>query len=149
MRIGAANRELSRSRGGLFLFPGHIIFPRTISLSRFSSSTLPAGAHLWYKARNGLRWLVKIAHRAPADTSSADSWIARFLDDPGPIKINLLLSAYTNSRSAVQGSWCLQRHQTGGLASSVLRNADSPRGALIAPLSASPAPFSQLPSLDG
>ena len=119
------------------------------ALSRSAASALPAGAHLWYKARNGLRWLVKIAHRAPADTSLADSWIVRVLDDPGPIKINLLLSAYTTSRSAVQGSWCYQRHQTGGLASSVLRNADSSRGALTAPLSASPAPFSQLFSLDG
>ena len=149
MRIGAANRELSRSRGEIFLAPGCSLVPRTLWLSGFSSSTLPAGAHLWYKARNGLWWLGKIAHRAPADNTSGNSYIVRFLDDPGPIKINLLPSAYTTSRSAVQGSWCLQRHQTGGLARGVLRNADGARGANTAPLSDSPAPFSQLPSLDG
>ena len=54
MRIGAANRELSRFRGEVFLSPGYNLVPRTLWLSRFSSSTLPAGAHLWYKARNCL-----------------------------------------------------------------------------------------------
>ena len=115
MRIGAANHELSRSRGERFLSPGYCFVPRTLWLRSFSSLTLPAEVHLWYKARNGLWWLGKIANRAPADTSSADSYIVRSLDDPGPIKINLLPSAYTTSRSAAQGSWCLQRHQTGGL----------------------------------
>ena len=142
MRIGATNRDRSRSRGERVLSPGYSLVPRTLWLRSFSSSTLPAGAHLWYKARNGRSWLGKIAHRAPADSSSADYYIARFLDDPGSIKINLLSSAYTTSRSAAQGSWCLQRHQTGGLTRSVLRNADGPLGV-------SPAPFSQLPRLDG
>ena len=92
MRIGAANRKLSRSRGERVLSPDSLV-PHTLWLSSFSSSTLPAGVHLWYKARNGLWWLGKIAHRAPADTSSADSYIVRFLDDPGPIEMKLLPSA--------------------------------------------------------
>ena len=54
IRIGAANRELSRSRGERFLSPGYSLVPRTLWLNSFSSSTLPAGAYLWYKARNGL-----------------------------------------------------------------------------------------------
>ena len=126
MRIGAAHRELSRSRGEIFLAPGYSLVPRTLWLRRFSSSPLPAGAHLWYKARDGLWWLGKVAPRASTDTSSTDSYIVRFLDDPGPIKIALLPSLYTTSRSATQGSWCLQRHQAGGLARGVLRNANAP-----------------------
>ena len=34
------------------------------------------------------------------------------------------------------GSWCLQRHQAGGLARGVLHYPDAPRGAYIAPPSA-------------
>ena len=49
MRIGAANRELSLSRGELLLSPGYSFVPRTLWLCSFSSSTLPAGAHLRYK----------------------------------------------------------------------------------------------------
>ena len=126
MRIGAAHRELSRSRGEIFLAPGYSLVPRTLWLRRFSSSPLPAGAHLWYKARDGLWWLGKVAPRASTDTSSTNSYIVRFLDDPGPIKITLLPSLYTTSRSATHGSWCLQRHQAGGLARGVLRNANAP-----------------------
>ena len=90
VRIGAAHRELSRSRGEIFLAPGYSLVPRTLWLHRFSSSPLPAGAHLWYKARDGLLLLGKVAPRASTDTSSADSYTVRFLDDPGPIKITLL-----------------------------------------------------------
>ena len=55
--------------GRIFLTPGHRFVPRSLWLSRFSSSTIPAGAHLWYKARNGLWWLNKAAHSTSTDNS--------------------------------------------------------------------------------
>ena len=54
MRIGAVRRELSRSRGEIFLAPGYGLVPRTPWLQHFRSSPLPSGAHIWYKTRNGL-----------------------------------------------------------------------------------------------
>ena len=94
-------------------------------------------SRMWYKARDDLWWLGKVANRASTDNSSVKSYIVRFLDDPGAIKIDLLLSSYTTSRSAVHGSWCLHRHQAGGLARGVLQNDDGPRGAPLSPLSVS------------
>ena len=54
MLIGAAYRELSRSRGELFLASGDGLVPRTLWLHQFSSSSLPSGVHIFHKARNGL-----------------------------------------------------------------------------------------------
>ncbi len=141
MRIGAAHRELSRSQGQVFLAPGYTLVPRDLWLRNFSTTILPSGAHVWYKARDGLWWLGKIAHRAPPDSpsetlrdpSQGDSYIIRFLDDPGPIKINLPPARYTTTRNAIYGSWCLQRHGTGSLARGLLRNSDVSRGTTTAP----------------
>ena len=142
MRIGAAHRELSRSQGQIFLAPGYSLVSRDLWLRYFCTTTLPSGAHIWYKARDGLWWLGKIAHRAPADTSSTSfsdpssdgSYIIRFLDDPGPIKINLRPALYTTATDAISGSWCLQRHGTGNLARGVLRNSGASRGTLTVPI---------------
>ena len=142
MRIGAAHRELSRSQGQIFLAPGYSLVSRDLWLRYFCTTTLPSGAHIWYKARDGLWWLGKIAHRAPADTSSNSlsdpssdgSYIIRFLDDPGPIKINLRPALYTTATDAISGSWCLQRHGTGNLARGVLRNSGASRGTLTVPI---------------
>ena len=90
MRIGAAHRELSRSRGEIFLASGYSRVSHALRLRYFGSFALPAGAHRWYKDRDGLWWLGKIAHQARPETSSPDSCIVRFLDDPGPIKADLL-----------------------------------------------------------
>ena len=132
MRIGVAHRELARTQGDSVFAPGYSPVSRTLWLQRFSSTTLPARAHLWYKARDGLWWLGKVAHRASTDNSAANSYIIRFLDDPGPIKIDFLPSSNNTSRSAVHGPWCLHRHQAGGLTRGVLRSADGPRGAPLA-----------------
>ena len=142
MRIGAAHRELSRSQGQIFLAPGYSLVSRDLWLCYFCTTTLPSGAHIWYKARDGLWWLGKIAHCAPVDTSSNrlsdpssdGSYIIRFLDDPGPIKINLRPALYTTATDAISGSWCLQRHGTGNLARGVLRNSGASRGTLTVPI---------------
>ena len=137
MCIGAAQRELSRSKDEFFLAPGYSLVSRDLWLRTFSSTVLPPGAHLWYKARDGLWWLGKITNRATSDSSSDNTYIIRFIDDPGPVEIDLQPASYTTSNVANYGSWCLQRHKTGSLARGVLRNSDASRVATTAP----PAPL--------
>ena len=84
--------------------------------SKFNTTTLPPGAHVWYKARDGLWWLGKISHRGPSDASSDTSpdspsepssdgsYIIRSLHDPGHIKINLQRTRYTTAGNATSGS---------------------------------------------
>ena len=121
MRIGAAQREPSRSWGQIFLASGYTLVPRDLCLHSFNSTVLPPGAHHWYKAGDGLWWLSKIANRVPSDPPSDNTNIIRFLDDPGPVKINLRPPNYTTSSVAIYGSWYLQRHKTGGLVRWVVR----------------------------
>ena len=78
-------------------------------------------------ARDGLWWLAKIANRVTSNSSSDKPYIIRFLDDPGPVKIDLQQASYTTSNFANYGSWCLHRHKTGSLARGVLRNPDASR----------------------
>ena len=140
--ISAAHRGLSRSHGQIFLAPGYSLVSHDICLRNFSTTTLPSETHVWCKARDGIWWLGKIAHRAPADASSNSlsnpssdgSYIIRFLNDPGPMKINLRPALYTTARDAISGSWCLQRHGTGNLSRGVLPNSDASRGISTAPV---------------
>ena len=55
--VRVSHRELSRSRGEAFIALGYSLVLSILWLRRFRSSTLPAGAHLYYKARSGLWWL--------------------------------------------------------------------------------------------
>ena len=113
IRIGAAHRELVRSKGQQFIAPSYTLVPRDLWLRSFSNSTLPSGAHVWYIACDGLLWLGKVAHRMPPDVSSrppqgpssGSSYIVKFLDDPGPIKIDVQTARYTSAQNAVSGSW--------------------------------------------
>ena len=112
MRIGAAHRELSRAQGQIFPAPVYSLVSRDLWLRHVSTSTPSTGAHICYKARNSLWWLGKIAHRAPLDASSdssldtspGGSCIIRFLDNSGPIMINLQPTRYTTARNATPGS---------------------------------------------
>ncbi len=107
MRIGAAPRELSRDQGARFLSPGYDLVTHRLWTSRFSSTILPVGAHIWYKARDHHWWLGKIS----AHTTTSSLYIVRFLDDPGPVKIKLSSSRYTTAIGAERDSWCLQTHR--------------------------------------
>ena len=49
MRIGAAQRELSRNNGERFLAPGYACVTRAEWLRRYRDTVLPKGAHFWYK----------------------------------------------------------------------------------------------------
>ena len=60
MRIGAAQRERSRSNGERFLAPVYSCALHTEWLNRYSATVLPDGAHVRYKGGDGLWWLEKI-----------------------------------------------------------------------------------------
>ena len=47
MRIGAAQRELSRNNGERFLAPGYACVTRAEWLRRYRDTVLPEGAHFW------------------------------------------------------------------------------------------------------
>lgn len=121
--------------------PGYSLVSPDLWLRNFSSTTLPSGAHVWYKACVGLWCLRQITHRAPLDTSSDSppdsspdsSYIIIFLDDPGPIEIDLQHYRYTTARLAISGSWCLPRHGTGSNARGVLKSTDTACGSPITP----------------
>ena len=83
MRIGAAQRELSRNNGERFLAPGYSCVPLAECLRRYRDTVLPKGAHFWCKGDDGLWWLGKIS----ASTTEDGVYLVRFLDDPGPIKL--------------------------------------------------------------
>ena len=127
MRIGAAQRELSRSNGERFLAPGYGCVPRAEWLRRYSATVLPNGAHFWYKGDDGLWWLGKIS----ASTTTDGVYLVRFLDDPGPIKLPFSPARYTTSTGAVRGSWCLQVHLASTFTRGVQRNVDESRGAAV------------------
>ena len=61
MRIGAAQRELSRNNGERFLAPGYACVPRADWLRRYHDTVLPKGARYWCKGDDGLWWLGKIS----------------------------------------------------------------------------------------
>ena len=61
MRIGAAQRKLSRNNGERFLAPGYACVPRADWLRRHHDTVIPKEAHNWYKGDDGLWWLVKIS----------------------------------------------------------------------------------------
>ena len=54
MRIGAAQRDFSRSNGERFLAPDYGCVPRAEWISHYRTTVLPNGAHFWYKGGDGL-----------------------------------------------------------------------------------------------
>ena len=97
MRIGATQREPSRSNDARFLAPGYGWLSRADWLRRCCNTVLPNGAHFWYKGGDGLWWLGKIS----ATTRTDGVYLVRFLDGPGPIKLPLSPARYTTSMRAV------------------------------------------------
>ena len=127
MRIGAAQRELSRNNGECFLAPGYACVPRAEWLRRNHDTVLPKGAHVWYKGDDGLWWLGKIS----ANTTEDRVYLARFLEDPRPIKLPLPPARYTTSTGAVRGSWCLKVHEASAFDRGIQRNLDDSRGEAV------------------
>ena len=54
MRIGAAQRKLSRNNGERFLPPGYACVPRAEWLRRYRDTVFPKGAHVWFKGDDGM-----------------------------------------------------------------------------------------------
>ena len=127
MRIGAAQRELSRNNGECFLAPGYACVPSADWLHRYHDKVFPKGSQFWYKGDDGLRWLGKIS----ASTTEDKVYLVRFLDDPGPIKLPLPPTRYTTSTGAVRGSWCLQLHIASAFPRGIQRNVDESRSAAV------------------
>ena len=125
MRIGSAQRKLSRNHGERFLAPGYACVTRAEWLRRYRGTVLPKGAHIWYKGDDGLWWLEKIS----ASTTEDGVYLVRFLDHPGPIKLPLFPARYTTSAGALRGFWCLQVNVASAFSRGVQRNVDDSRGA--------------------
>ena len=104
--MGAAQRKLSRNNGERFLAHGYGCVPCAEWLSRYRTTVLPNGAHVWYKGDVGLWRLRKIS----ASMATKGVYLVRFLDDPVPTKLPLPPARYTTWTRAVRGSWCLQVH---------------------------------------
>ena len=121
MRVGAAQRELSRDQGARFLSPGYSLVTHQEWTRRFNTTVLAVGTHFWYKARDHHWWLGKIS----AHTTTVAQYIVRFLDDPGPVKLSP--SRYTTAIGAERDSWCLQSRQGRPLQRGILRNIDESR----------------------
>ena len=128
IRIGAAQRELSRNNGERFPAPGYACAPLADWLRCYHDTVLPMGAHSWYKGDDGLWWLGKIS----ASTTEYKVYLVCFLDDPGPIKVLLLPARYTTSTGTVRGSWCLQVYVATAFPRGIQRNGDESRGAAVA-----------------
>ena len=120
MRIGAAQRELSRNNGERFLAPGYACVPRAEWLRRYRDTVLPKGAHFWYKGNEELWWLGKIS----ASTTEDRVYL-------GPIKLPLPPTRYTTSTGAVRGFWCLHVHVANAFPRGIQRNVDESRGAAV------------------
>ena len=98
MRIGAAQRELSRNNGERFFSPSYACVPRAELLRSYRDTVLPKGAHVWYKSDDGLWWLGKNS----ANTTEDGVYLVRFLNDPGLNKLPPSQARYTTSTGAVR-----------------------------------------------
>ena len=92
MHIGVAQRELPRANGERVLTPACGFVSRTAWLPSYSTTALPKGAHVRYKAADGLR----------GTTDDGESLVC-VLDDPGPIKLPLSPTRCTISTLGVHG----------------------------------------------
>ena len=102
MRVGAAQRELSRDQGNLFLYPGDSLVPHLDWTNCFSNTILPVGTHFWYKARDHHWWLGKIS----AHTTTTAIYIVRFRTIPDQSRSSSVLPAILqlSGRAATPGA---------------------------------------------
>ena len=106
LRINAAARELARAKGERYLPGSYRLVTTDVYRARFLSAPLPIGASIWFHSFDGSWWLGKI--KQPSD--ALGRYVVRFLDNPGPVLLDLPDSAYDTALHAPCGSWCLQTH---------------------------------------
>ena len=127
MRIGAAQRKLSRKNGERFFVAGLRMCPTRGVAPLLPRYGTPQGSP---RLVQGRRWVVG-AWKISASTTEDGVYLVRFFDDPGPIKLALSPAGYTTSAGAVRGSWCLQIHVASAFSPRVQRNVDDSRGAVV------------------
>ena len=106
LRTNAAAREIARAKGERCLPGAYHLVTTDVYRNRFAADPLPTGASVWYHSFDGSWWLGKI--KQTSDTPGR--YIIRFLDNPGPVLIDLPPTAYNTALHAPCGSWCLQTH---------------------------------------
>ena len=106
LRINAAAREIARSNGERHLPGSYRLVTNDIYRTRFLSAPLPIGASIPYHSFDSSWWLGKI--KQPSNVLGR--YVVQFLDNPGPVLIDLPESAYNTALHAPCGSWCLQTH---------------------------------------
>ena len=99
MRMGAAQRELSRANGQRFLAPGYGREPRADWLRHCSTPQM--GPIVGTKPMTACGGWGKSALAQPP---TGNIWYV-FLDHQGPIKVTLSPAHYRNSTGSVRGSW--------------------------------------------
>ena len=125
MRIGAAQREISRNKRERSLAPGYACVPRADWLRCYQETVLPKRAHFRYKGDIGLWWFGTIC----ASTTEDKVYPVLFLDDPGSIKLPFPPARCTTLTGAVRGFWCLQVHVASAFPRGIQRNLNESRGA--------------------
>ena len=89
-------REIARAKGERY-FPGAYRFVTAdVYRTRFATDPLPTGASVWYHSFDGSCWLGKIKQASDAP----GRYIIRFVDNSGPVLIDLPPSAYKTALHA-------------------------------------------------
>ena len=120
MRIGAAQRQLSRTNGERISAPSYSRFTRIGWIRRFRDTVLHKGALVWCDDDDGSWWLGK----ASASATEDGLLLVRGLDDAGPIKLPLPPARHTTSKGAVQGPRFIEVQVTNAFSRGIQRNVD-------------------------
>lgn len=123
MGKAAANGSRAAWRRNASARKDMIFFPMTNSKRFFPTKKATRGRRL-IQSSDSLWRLGKIHAR---DYMRDQSYILRFLDEPVPLKIDLLDARYTSDLDGQIGSWCLQTHEYTTVQQAVERNVDTLR----------------------
>ena len=104
--MNAAAREIACAKGERHLAGSYNLVTVDVYHARFLSAPLSIRASVWYRSFDGFWRLGKIKQASAVP----GRYITRFLDNTGPVLIDLLYSAYNTALHALCGSWCLQIH---------------------------------------
>ena len=126
MRIGAAQRELSRNNGERFLAPGYACVTRADWLRRYHDTVLSQGSQFWYKGDDGLWWLGKIS----ASTTEDKVCLIRFWTTRGRSNFLFPRRATRLRREPYEALGGCKSHDQ-GVSSGDQRNVDGSRGVTV------------------
>ena len=121
MRIGAAQRELSRNNGERVWRPATPAYNAQSGFAATATRCSPREPTFGTRGRRS----VEVAWKNQRENGT---YLGQFLDDPGPIKLPLPPACYTTSTGAVRGYWCLQVHDARAFPRGIQRYVDESRG---------------------